>query len=252
MNDFSSIIRSSIKSVDVSHGDLKAKYPHTRLTIRLPELETGSFKEVAFIPTHRIVTKFEDFRNFVDYVHLIKPGDEQLSNFHQNFWPAPTPLNYERRAHGYDVVSVPHFAFDPEQELWWPYISPTPDWQGTTVIAMEVNYEDSDQRKDEAKSPLILQGYGVYFIQAGETDGPIKIGYSSNVRKRCADIQMYRDEPTSILAFIHCTDKEIANLEEQRYHRKFADQNLKGEWFEPKPILAWLLEHGYWTPCPGS
>lgn len=65
-----------------------------------------------------------------------------------------------------------------------------------------------------------------YFI--GSQTGPIKIGWTRDVKKRLRTLQTGHPFKLEILATT--TGGEIA---EARYHVKFADYRLKGEWFTP-------------------
>lgn len=66
----------------------------------------------------------------------------------------------------------------------------------------------------------------VYFIQAGE-NGPVKIGYATDVAHRCRDLQTGHYEALRIIRVI-----ETANSTAERWlHRHFDAERLRGEWF---------------------
>ncbi|MGD9613766.1 MAG: GIY-YIG nuclease family protein [Alphaproteobacteria bacterium] len=71
----------------------------------------------------------------------------------------------------------------------------------------------------------------VYFIQAGE-DGPIKIGFASDVRKRLRNLRTAAPIPLIPLGYIE-GDKKT----ERRLHAQFQDLRRFGEWFTPAPAL---------------
>lgn len=65
-----------------------------------------------------------------------------------------------------------------------------------------------------------------YFI--GSKNGPVKIGWTRDVKKRLRTLQTAHPFKLEILATT--AGGEIA---EARYHAKFADYRLEGEWFTP-------------------
>lgn len=71
----------------------------------------------------------------------------------------------------------------------------------------------------------------VYFMRVGET-GPIKIGFTKNVRHRLSVVQV--DNPT-LVRLIAVT--EGGRKEEFQLHKRFAKYRLYGEWFEPSTEL---------------
>lgn len=92
----------------------------------------------------------------------------------------------------------------------------------------------------------------IYFIQAGE-DGPIKIGRTSSVPQRMANLQVGNPSPLRLLGCIP---------EEHEWHARFYGFNVSGEWFEPRPSLLRFIgeysvpdEDAFWgdprEPTPG-
>lgn len=69
-------------------------------------------------------------------------------------------------------------------------------------------------------------GY-IYLIQLGE-HGPVKIGYSSDPKKRLDALQIGAAEPVYLRALV-----AGAHHEEQALHRKYDEFRLRGEWFNP-------------------
>ena len=79
-------------------------------------------------------------------------------------------------------------------------------------------------------------GSNVYFIQAA-TGGPIKIGVSSDVKKRLTALQMCCPVPLRVLHTIpgggHSLETEL--------HKRFAAWRLHGEWFDNVGELMALI-----------
>lgn len=68
----------------------------------------------------------------------------------------------------------------------------------------------------------------VYFVQAGDERGPIKIGISGDVAKRVSSIQTGNPQPCRLLAsFEHKNAVDV----ERRLHDTFSDLRMEGEWF---------------------
>lgn len=76
---------------------------------------------------------------------------------------------------------------------------------------------------------------GVYFIRRGES-GPVKIGFSANVRKRVRSLQTGSAEPLKLLAVA-----EGGEQTERFLHEQFARHRLEGEWFSPDASLLGLI-----------
>lgn len=66
---------------------------------------------------------------------------------------------------------------------------------------------------------------GVYFIQQGDT-GPIKIGWSKNVRSRLASLQTANPQRLRLLLVLKGEERD-----ERRLHDWFSLERLGGEWF---------------------
>lgn len=76
--------------------------------------------------------------------------------------------------------------------------------------------------------PLARPGVsGVYFARCA---GRIKIGFSKNIKKRLADLDVACPHNIDLVAYMPTTD---AQAEERKYHIEFASLNVKGEWFLP-------------------
>lgn len=71
----------------------------------------------------------------------------------------------------------------------------------------------------------------IYFIQAGYS-GSIKIGWSTNPRKRFKALQTGQSATLRLLGLLP-GDKEAEAL----FHERFADAAIRGEWFNRNKIL---------------
>lgn len=76
----------------------------------------------------------------------------------------------------------------------------------------------------------------VYFFQAGP-EGPIKIGWSADVRARLDAAQVCNHEPLELLVYApgNATD-------ERKVHLHFDKAHIRGEWFRPTPDLIEFIE----------
>ena len=70
----------------------------------------------------------------------------------------------------------------------------------------------------------------VYFIRAGNR-GAIKIGWAKDVDRRMTELQIGNAFKLTLITKIKCDSKEHAAAMEQRFHRFFAKQRIRGEWF---------------------
>lgn len=84
-------------------------------------------------------------------------------------------------------------------------------------------------------------GY-LYFIQAGDDTGPIKIGYSVDVEDRLKSIQNGNPFEVRLLGKFQFATPEEAWRFEQRLHREvFWDLHIRGEWFHCDPRILRLI-----------
>ena len=99
--------------------------------------------------------------------------------------------------------------------------------------AADVPFEDNAEVILDGHLPL---GHVVYFMQA-QTGGPIKIGWSADVRRRMESFQPGCPIPLKIIL---CVRGSI--YDEQIIHKKFSRFRLHGEWFEPAAELLQFLD----------
>lgn len=76
----------------------------------------------------------------------------------------------------------------------------------------------------------------VYFAQAGE-NGPIKIGFATNVVRRMWELQVNSPDRIQALGTI-----EGDQTAERALHRRFSEDRISGEWFRPSSALLSLVE----------
>jgi len=68
----------------------------------------------------------------------------------------------------------------------------------------------------------------VYLIQAGDDQGPVKIGFSDNVKNRLESLRTGNHLPLRLIAEIECPS---ASDLERALHGEFAPLRMEGEWF---------------------
>lgn len=85
----------------------------------------------------------------------------------------------------------------------------------------------------------------IYFIQCGPWDGPIKIGYAGSVRMvhtRLGLFQCGHPEKLTLLGYVE-GDKSV----EREYHRMFAADRLRREWFNYSDDLRIVATDRNWA-----
>lgn len=83
----------------------------------------------------------------------------------------------------------------------------------------------------------------LYAIQAGDDDGPIKLGYTRRaLATRLADLQTGNHEQLHLLAVCHGSRRD-----EVVVHARHWSTWIRGEWYSATPRLLRLL--GRWHPC---
>jgi hypothetical protein len=92
-----------------------------------------------------------------------------------------------------------------------------------------------DLLPDQAPKPdLTVNGY-VYFVQMGD-DGPIKIGFATDVQARITTLQTSSPHELVLRKVVPGT---VAK--EREFHQRFAQTRLKGEWFKPSSALSEVI-----------
>jgi hypothetical protein len=104
-------------------------------------------------------------------------------------------------------------------------------------------YQENAIKERTFKKPAgeELEGF-IYFIQ-GECGGPIKIGYTADLKRRITSLQTgYPDRLELLLAFPG--NQEL----EKTVHKIFEQYRLKGEWFQSSPeVLEKIQKFAYWN-----
>ena len=75
----------------------------------------------------------------------------------------------------------------------------------------------------------------VYLIQAGNGDGPVKIGHGRLPLRRLQNLQLGSPERLRLIGTI-----AGAATEESELHRRFAFDRIRGEWFRFNPEMLGL------------
>ena len=109
-----------------------------------------------------------------------------------------------------------------------------------TICQMQRCFKDAmprqhycvDHQEPKLEPAIHEYGFFVYFIQAGK-GGPIKIGRSSSIKQRLADVQIYCPYEVFVLALIDCPWRETTIRLEQALHRDLKEFRMRGEWFKP-------------------
>jgi hypothetical protein len=90
------------------------------------------------------------------------------------------------------------------------------------------------EMEKEARETAYRERYPgfVYFIR-GESGGPIKIGYTTDITKRLNTLQTGYPDTLKLLALVPGSTKDELIL-----HEEFTEYRMRGEWFKPvEPLL---------------
>lgn len=74
----------------------------------------------------------------------------------------------------------------------------------------------------------------VYLIQA--ESGPVKIGIATDPNRRLSELQTANYELLTLLYRLECNSLTDAQQLETVLHRRYAQQRIRGEWFDSDPI----------------
>jgi hypothetical protein len=85
------------------------------------------------------------------------------------------------------------------------------------------------------------RGPTVYFV--GGDEGPVKIGFTTEMPLRLRNLANQSAHPIKLLAAI-AGGRDL----EKRYHAKFADDRLHGEWFKRSEAVEGELAKLRWMP----
>jgi len=96
---------------------------------------------------------------------------------------------------------------------------------------------DDGSTEDAGQEPT------VYFVRAG-TDGPIKIGATTDVGRRLRALQTSNPAELTVIAVIPPAGEECGFELEQRIHGMFTAERIRGEWFQPSTrLLDWIKQN---------
>ena len=98
-----------------------------------------------------------------------------------------------------------------------------------------MNYKEHDIRLP--LKPDKRNGF-VYFIQCGGEYGPVKIGFSTNVKQRLWDLQLANPLELKLLFYM-----DAMKVTEKDLHKALENSNIRGEWFRPtRGLELFMLE----------
>lgn len=72
----------------------------------------------------------------------------------------------------------------------------------------------------------------------GSLYGPVKVGITTNLNARLAQIQTGNPHQVDIALFFPTPGREFAAAFEQAFHHVMASKRLTGEWFDMEPVTA--------------
>lgn len=93
-----------------------------------------------------------------------------------------------------------------------------------------------DQKQRRRKQRKVALGQ-VYFIQQG-SDGPIKIGFTTNIEQRLKNLQTGSPFPLALLVCVPGSEANEATL-----HRALKNHHLQLEWFANSREVLFIIEH---------
>lgn len=88
----------------------------------------------------------------------------------------------------------------------------------------------------------------VYFVSEFGAEGPVKIGHTTDIRRRLRGLQTSNALELEVLCVAPCLEPE--NLE-RAIHYRLSTSRLQGEWFRRTRELEWLLAlvSGHFCTC---
>lgn len=87
----------------------------------------------------------------------------------------------------------------------------------------------------------------IYFVKPIGLVGPIKVGFTIDVRGRLAQCLKWSPYPLEIIATYPVTGESVrarglCSVLERRFHLRYADHFLHHEWFETHPLILADIE----------
>lgn len=118
----------------------------------------------------------------------------------------------------------------------WSWPEDDPRWE--TYHEKQKQRAEAEKKQMELKERILKKSHAwghisgfVYFIQ-GESGGPIKIGYTTDIKQRLVKLQSGCVDILKVLLMVPGN-----MMYEQYLHGKFENYRLKGEWYKPDPKL---------------
>lgn len=68
--------------------------------------------------------------------------------------------------------------------------------------------------------------------------GPVKVGITTNLDARIAQIQTGNPRPVVVAVYFAAPNRDIASVFERAFHVVKSDHRMTGEWFDMEPIEA--------------
>jgi len=132
----------------------------------------------------------------------------------------------DQRFWGIFVNSIKKWSWPKGDPRWDDYWKKKKEEERAKQIQIELRKKQTLKMQDKKRFP----GF-IYFIQ-GESGGPIKIGYTTDVQSRIRTLQTgYPDTLKLLLAIPGNFNNE------QTLHFELKEYRVQGEWFKPVPVV---------------
>jgi len=128
---------------------------------------------------------------------------------------------------------VVRYGYEPGKEEPTYGVIPSGKWQHLDSAGLV----DADPiRYDANWIPLHERDGHVYFVESG-TEGPVKIGWSQDVERRIAELQVANAHKLRLLGVVPGTMKKEGEL-----HATFSHLRMEAEWFQNSPEIHVYLD----------
>lgn len=87
---------------------------------------------------------------------------------------------------------------------------------------------------------ILKDGPCIYFISDGQ--GHVKIGIASNLKSRLSTLQVGSAFELSVIHAEYVDSVTEASEREREYHALFAQDYIRGEWYNQEPVERYLRE----------
>lgn len=106
----------------------------------------------------------------------------------------------------------------------------------SVVHAQRAKVVPIDTAPDDEVWRIVWADYGLpycgVYVVTPESKWPCKVGMTSDMPNRLAQIQTSLWMPVTVSGYRWCADRETARTIEQHTHERLADRRLFGEWFD--------------------